>query len=198
MEQLLQEFDRPVSDQAGMMYRVFLYGRSRPADTWQGWLVFERTSDGKRFSTDVETTQPNAEAVLYWATGLSEAYFDGAIERALHPRDRDAAAIATPAPIVSGDAATRRRRLGALERAVLNCFRRHGAARLLTQTVLDELRYAHADIVRALEDLEKQGGLVLRETQEGNDWLFLTRAGADEAGLPAHGQVPGAVNALTS
>jgi len=43
MEQLLQEFDRPVADQAGTMYRVFLYGRSRPADTWQGWLVFERT-----------------------------------------------------------------------------------------------------------------------------------------------------------
>jgi hypothetical protein len=177
MEQLLQVFEKPVAD-AASLYKVFLYGRSRPADTWQGWLVFERVSDGKRFSTDVETTQPNAEAVLYWATGLSETYFDGALNRALHPRPHDAGGIATPAPIVGGNADIRRRRLGVLEHAVLNCFRRHSTTRLLTQTLFDELRYQHADVVRALEDLEKQGGFVVRTTEEGNDWVSLTPAGA--------------------
>jgi hypothetical protein len=95
MEQLLQVFDKPVADAAGL-YKVFLYGRSRPADTWQGWLVFERVSDGKRFTTGVETTQPNAEAVLYWATGLSDTYLDGAHDRALHPRSHDAGMPTAP------------------------------------------------------------------------------------------------------
>jgi DNA-binding MarR family transcriptional regulator len=177
MEQLLQEFETPVVDKAGTIYRVFLYGRSRPADTWQGWLVFERAADGTRYPTDVETTQPNAEAVLYWATGLTDAYFDGALDRALNPHRHNPRAIPTPAPIVGGDSATRRYRLGMVERAILDCFRKHGTTRLLMRTLTDELGYAHADIVRALEDLEKLGRMVVRETQEGNDWIFLTETG---------------------
>ena len=83
MEKLLQEFEHTVTDASGAVYKIFAYARSRPGDTWQGFLVFE-TADGRRFQTDVETTQPNEEAVLYWATGLSEAYFEGALERAMH------------------------------------------------------------------------------------------------------------------
>ncbi|HEX7809093.1 MAG TPA: hypothetical protein VF608_10215, partial [Thermoanaerobaculia bacterium] len=82
MERLLQEFERPFTGADGVTYRAFVYGRSRPSDTWQGWLVFERTDDGRRFATDVETTQSNSEGIVYWATGLSDAYFDGALERA--------------------------------------------------------------------------------------------------------------------
>ena len=183
MERLLQEFDKPVTDAGGVLYRVFLYGRSRPADTWQGWLVFERISDGRRFATDVETTQPNAQAVLYWATGLTDAYFDGALVRAQNPRPHDATPMAVPPPIVSSDSDTHRRRLAALERDVLDCFARHRVRRLLTQSLFADLPHAHADVVRALEDLEKQGGLLIRETDNGNDWLLLTPAGAEEAGL---------------
>ena len=183
MERLLQEFERPITDTAGTLYRVFLYGRSRPGDTWQGWLVFERTTDGRRFATDIETTQPNADAVLYWATGLTDAYFDGALARAQNPRPHDASTVAAPPPIVTSDSATHRRRLAALERDVLACFGRHRTRRLLTQALFDELPHAHADVVRALEDLEKQGGLLIRRTEGGSDWAFLTPAGAQEAGV---------------
>jgi len=41
--------------------------------------------DGRRFSTPVETTQPNVEAVVYWGTGLEATYFEGALQRALNP-----------------------------------------------------------------------------------------------------------------
>jgi hypothetical protein len=88
MERLLQ-FERPIADATGASYNVSVYGRSRPSDTWQGWLVFERTTDGKRFSTDVETTQPNAEAIVYWATGLTDTYFDGALQRAQKQAEGD-------------------------------------------------------------------------------------------------------------
>lgn len=183
MERLLQEFERPVRDAGGILYRVFLYGRSRPGDTWQGWLVFERTTDGQRFATDVETTQSNADAVLYWAAGLTDAYFDGALARAQDPRPRDASAIAVPPPVVNGDSGTRRRRLAAIERDVLDCFARDHTRRLLTDALLAGLPHANADVVRALEDLEKQGGLLIRQTEEGSDWLILTPVGAEEAGV---------------
>jgi len=84
MTRILQQFEQTVQDAAGITYNIHLYGRSRASDTWQGWLEFERATDGRRFSTDVETTQPNAEALLYWSTGLSHAYFEGALDRALH------------------------------------------------------------------------------------------------------------------
>jgi hypothetical protein len=92
MDQLLQQFEALVDDGAGNRYAVYLYGRSRPGDTCQGWLVFERTSDGRRFSTPAETTQPNMEAVAYWGTGLSATYFDGALQRALNPGGTSGAA----------------------------------------------------------------------------------------------------------
>jgi hypothetical protein len=183
MEQLLQQFEKPIVDKSGVSYTVFLYGRTRPGDTWQGWLVFERF-DGKRFATDVETTQPNADTILYWAGGLTSAYFDGALERALRSPQADRTAVAAPAPLgASVDSAMRKRRLGKLESAVLSSFQRHATVRLRTDILLNELPYAHADTIRALEDLEKQGGLLVRRTEEGSDWLFLTEAGAVAAGV---------------
>jgi hypothetical protein len=43
---------------------------------------------GPPLATDVETTQSNAEAVAYWATGLQPVFFEGALARA---RSRPAA-----------------------------------------------------------------------------------------------------------
>jgi hypothetical protein len=83
MNQLLQEFERRVTGTNGESYAILLYGRSRPGDTWQGWLVFVRQRDSRRFATPVETTQPSREAIVYWAGGLEDVYFDGALTRAV-------------------------------------------------------------------------------------------------------------------
>src|SRR5260221_10573910 len=85
MQTLLQEFERHLVGSDGEEYAVLLYGRSRPGDTWQGWLVFVRGRDNRRFATPVETTQPNAEAIVYWSSGLTNTYFDGALRRAMDP-----------------------------------------------------------------------------------------------------------------
>src|ERR1043166_7171686 len=166
MDELLQQFEQSIADDSGERYTVYLYGRSRPADTWQGWLVFERQGDGRRWATGIETTQPNREAILYWATGLTDSYFDGAFDRARKtPRERH------------DRAAMQEVNLAELERDVLACFRFHRAVRLETRQVLDELPVAHATTTRAIEDLEKQGGLLVRRTEDGTDWLYLTEAG---------------------
>ncbi len=174
MDQLLQQYEALVHDGEGNSYVVYLYGRSRPADTWQGWLVFERVSDRRRFSTRVETTQPNVEAVVYWGTGLEATYFDGALRRALQP----AKAAGTVRPIepvvgVGVDSAERSKRVSLIERDVFAWFDRHRTKRALSQALFDELPYAHADIVRAIEHLEKNGHYLIRRTEEGNDWVFL-------------------------
>jgi hypothetical protein len=49
--------------------------------TWEGWIEFV-TELGQRVVTDRETTQPNREAVAYWATGLEPIYLEGALQRA--------------------------------------------------------------------------------------------------------------------
>jgi hypothetical protein len=59
----------------------------------------------------------------------------------------------------------------------------HRSVRLRTDILRNELPYAHADTIRALEDLQKQGRLLVRRTEEGSDWLFLTEAGVEAAGV---------------
>jgi hypothetical protein len=183
MDTLFQQFERPMQDAGGDTFLVFVQGRSRPQDTWEGWLVFERQRDARRFSTPVETTQPDAQAVLYWASGLTNVYLEGALERALSvtiaPRS-----VADAPPLVGYgvDAVEQSRRLTLIERHVLAVFQNIRITRLLTARVLDQLPYAHADIVRALENLEKRK-LVARRTEAGNDWLFLTEEGVRVTGL---------------
>jgi hypothetical protein len=178
MDSVLQRFESTVVDKNGDRYDLFLYGRSREHDTWQGWIVFERKRDGRQFPTDAETTQPNREAVLYWATGLTDAYFDGALDRALR---RASSAPVHAAPPLIGWAVDGG--LQEVEAAVLALFQTARQTQLLTQSAFDALPHPHATVVRALEDLEKQGRLLVRRTEQGSDWLLLTEDGVRVTGL---------------
>lgn len=75
-----------------------------------------------------------------------------------------------------------KRRLAEIEEYVLDLFRRARVGRLLTRTVF-EGAYANADLVRAFENLEKKRRLLVRFTEEGADWVQLSPAGAELAGL---------------
>ena len=175
MDHTLQYFEKPVTGRDGAEYIVSLFGRSRPHNTWEGWLVFERRDDGRTFSTGIETTQPNSAAILHWAAGLSDAYFEGALERALREKRTPRPRVMNP-PVVSGDvdANTRAARLSRLERDILSLFQARDAERLPMRIVFAELPYSGADLVRAVESLEKQRHAVVRTTDEGTDWLLLT------------------------
>ncbi|HJW93950.1 MAG TPA: hypothetical protein VJ901_10045 [Thermoanaerobaculia bacterium] len=183
METLFQQFERPMTDGAGDSFFVFVQGRSRPHDTWEAWLVFERQRDSRRFSTPVETTQPDANAILYWASGLTGTYLQGALERALSVSIAPRSMAEAPPLVGYGvDAVEHSRRLTLIERHILALFQNIRLTRLLTARVLDQLPYAHADIVRAIEDLEKRK-LVVRRTENGNDWVCLSQEGVRVTGL---------------
>lgn len=75
-------------------------------------------------------------------------------------------------------------RLQRIEQYILGFFQRRQQARILAKELFDSTaEYANADLVRALEDLEKAQRLLIRYTDEGNDYISLTPQGALEIGL---------------
>jgi len=74
-------FDNPIASEDGTLYRVTACGRDADG-RWDGWLEFEPLAGGPVLRTDRETTQPNRDAVAYWASGLSAVYLEGAMARA--------------------------------------------------------------------------------------------------------------------
>ncbi len=177
MEHLLHTFE--FFDPERESWATHLYARSRPGETWQGWLVFTRNRDGVTYTTDVETTQASAENVLLWAQGLTSTYFDGAFERARRAALPPPIAVAAPLPLrdARADHATYHARLNALERDILACFTARSAKQLETRTIFEALPHANADVVRALEALEKRERLLARRTEGGTDWVVLTEEG---------------------
>jgi hypothetical protein len=77
-----------------------------------------------------------------------------------------------------------KRRLEAIERYIINFFQEQQQSRILAKHLFDSTTvYANADIVRALEDLEKRERLLVRHTTEGNDYISLTSLGVARLGL---------------
>jgi hypothetical protein len=83
MADLVYEHSVTIQTPKGATYTARTYAAPQPDGTWQGWIEF-RPVDGRGgpLRTDRETTQPNREAVEYWASGLEPVYFEGAFERA--------------------------------------------------------------------------------------------------------------------
>ena len=79
-------------------------------------------------------------------------------------------------------------RLEQIEKYVINFFQEQGQSRILAKDLFDSTTtYANADIVRALEDLEKSERLLVRHTTEGNDYISLTSHGITLLGIEEAG-----------
>ena len=77
-----------------------------------------------------------------------------------------------------------KQRLQRIEEYILGYFQRRQQTRILAKDLFGSTpEYANADLVRAFEDLEKKHRLLVRHTQEGNDYLSLTPQGASYAGI---------------
>jgi hypothetical protein len=66
----------------GSSYRADTWGERRDDGTWWGWLEFTPREGGDVMVTGQETSQPNRDALAYWATGLEPVYLEGALLRA--------------------------------------------------------------------------------------------------------------------
>ena len=77
---LLEAPERIIAD--GATYAIRVCGRPADDATWIGWMEFSSQDGRVTRRTDRETTQPNQDALLYWASGLEPIYFEGAFSRA--------------------------------------------------------------------------------------------------------------------
>ena len=81
MDELIQTYAEVIRDARGEEFTASAHGEERAGGTWEGWLEF-RTASGEVRRTGRETTQPNRDALRYWASGLEPLYLDGAFSRA--------------------------------------------------------------------------------------------------------------------
>jgi hypothetical protein len=111
MPEVLIQFTHSLQGRDGRLYAAHAAGRPREDGEWEGWIEFVPSPDGAPIRSPRETTQPNRKDLLYWATGLTPTYLEGALKRALdhdpstqpataqQPAfDAPAPARATPAP----------------------------------------------------------------------------------------------------
>lgn len=83
MAEVVLVFDEPVQFD-GLSYAAQVVGRP-DRHLWEGWIEFAGKDSGEVRRTPRETTQPDRDALVYWATGLSATYLEGALRRALEP-----------------------------------------------------------------------------------------------------------------
>ena len=81
MAETLVRFTELVRSDDGASYRAQACGGIAPDGLWDGWIEFV-PAGGTPIQTPRETKQPNRDALVYWAEGLSLAYLEGALRRA--------------------------------------------------------------------------------------------------------------------
>ncbi|MEO5895981.1 MAG: hypothetical protein ABIS06_09795 [Vicinamibacterales bacterium] len=110
-----------VTQPGGATYRVRACGSVLDESRWQGWLEFEPTDGRATLRSGRETTQPNRADTIYWASGLSLVYIEGALNRTLDPLVRESAE-AFSEPAFDGPAPPLTEVRGGTNSSVLNPF----------------------------------------------------------------------------
>ena len=107
MAEVLVRYTELVQDDDGISYQAQASGALGSDGLWTGWIEFIG-ANRRTLRSPRETTQPNRDAALYWAEGLTAAYLEGALRRALHALREPATRVSsTEASIFSGPASTR-------------------------------------------------------------------------------------------
>lgn len=79
MSEVVHTFSVPVRGSDHLDYTCRAYAEPR-GNIWVGWLEFSGPRGTRK--TGEETSQPNRDAVAYWASGLEMIYLEGALHRA--------------------------------------------------------------------------------------------------------------------
>ena len=82
MAEVLVEFDAAFLGPDGAAYAPRACAREAEDGKWEGWIEFSDLDSGAVIRSQRETTQPTRDDVMYWATGLTRVYLEGALARA--------------------------------------------------------------------------------------------------------------------
>jgi hypothetical protein len=80
MAEVLVRYVARMFDKDGAAYTAQACGGIAEDGLWEGWIEF--IGDDRAVRTGRETEQPNRDALIYWAEGLTVAYLEGALARA--------------------------------------------------------------------------------------------------------------------
>lgn len=83
MAEVLVEFAEPIIGEDGTRYTARACGAETRDGQWQGWVEFLPPS-GDPLCSARETTQPNRQDTIYWATGLTPVFLEGSLKRTLN------------------------------------------------------------------------------------------------------------------
>jgi hypothetical protein len=147
--EVLVEFSDPVVSSDGRTFVARACGTESATGTWLGWIEFIG-DDGSVIASARETTQPNRQDTIYWATGLTPVYLQGSLERTLKPLVRPLPRP-TPVPFTDGPAPDSTPEPGPVE-SILNPFSVYRKGEALLRTQLGALSAWH--LVNIINDYQ--------------------------------------------
>src|SRR5262245_14639927 len=86
MIEFIHQYSQTLDLEGGKRFVARAYAGQQPGGLWEGWFVFFPVSGGEALATDRETTQSKREDIVYWSSGISPTYLEGALRRALDLR----------------------------------------------------------------------------------------------------------------
>jgi hypothetical protein len=152
MAEVLTEFVDVVFARDGELYQARACGGPDHSGRWEGWVEFVNRRTGDVVRSGRETTQPNRTDTVYWSTGLTAVYLEGALERALHPASRVARVnVHAAAPLHSAPPAHESGHVPATE-SILNPFSVYRKGEALLRRQLSAMSAWH--LVNIIRDHE--------------------------------------------
>ena len=98
MADTLLQFNDPLTGSDGKTYVARVCGRPALDGGWEGWIEFVPGDGSPVLRSRRETRQSDRGALEYWATGLTQVYLEGSLERTLKPPRLPEPAYDGPAP----------------------------------------------------------------------------------------------------
>lgn len=152
MAEVLVTYPEAVLGSDGRTYTARACGSAMDESRWQGWIEFEPVGGGTPLRSARETTQPNRVDTVYWATGLTTVYLEGALERTLKPNPVPVAAPPPPVPAFDGPAPSMAEAAAPVTESVLNPFSVYRKGEALLRRQLSALAGWHlVNIIRAYQ-----------------------------------------------
>jgi hypothetical protein len=150
MAEVLVEFDAAFPGTDGAKYAPRACARAADDGRWEGWLEFSDLGTGAVLRSGRETTQPTRDDVMYWATGLTRVYLEGALARTLAPPRRMQSQTVDIEPAFDGPAPSVPVDVAPIPRAVLDPFEVYAQGERVLRQELSALDLDHLRaIVRA-------------------------------------------------
>ena len=136
----------------GRTYTAQAIGAETPLRQWEAWIEFIPLDGGPPAASPRETTQPNRAAAVYWASGLTAIYLEGALTRALGGNGSRAGAITRSRNTADAVSAVRHADAAPRRTAVLDPFSVYEKGESVLRAELSALAAWHlVNIVTAYE-----------------------------------------------